>query len=418
MTITGPIRLQRTLQTRSSKVVLALTLGALIRPSVGSLARVDFKHDDPLRACVDGTPVSYFWKPAAKPIGKNTWLVDLQMGDWCHDEASCRKRCKPNTTEWLCSSKTWPASYAVGGIFWPAGNDRLKYANKVFVAYCTSDGHMGDAEAWGMQFRGDRVIKSVFRDLVSVHGLGGGSERDVLIFGGQSAGSRGAMIHLDYVSSMMGDAAKNVDVHGFLDSPYWLDIWPFPAKGNVKFDLQAQHVYRAFNVKHLGEHCIRTFPELDRWKCLFGQYRMPWVLTPYFLVAAQYDSFQLASDFSHPGRPKDPGQAAYADGFARQTVSNVRNLRRAWRDGWSELGSHGSKQNAVYSWACWNHAQSLTAPSFIHAHAGPNRTSMNNAFLQFMGWAPIDAPSTPLEWIDECDGFNCGTGCPTQELHI
>jgi len=377
---------------------------------------------DPLAVCLDGTPVSYYWKEAMQPVGRKTWMVNLQMGDWCWDEQSCKKRCPTNTTNWLCSSKTWPPTYAVTGIFWPLRktSQRLKYANKIFVAYCTSDGHMGDADAWGMHFRGARVVRNVLQDLVKRHGLGSGKGgEDLLIFGGQSAGSRGAMVHLDYVPEMLGPkAAENVKVVGFLDSPYWLDIWPFPAKGNVKFDLQAAQVWKNFNVTHLGQHCEPKFPWEEKWKCLFGQYRMPWMVTPYFLVAAQYDSFQLASDFSHSGKPRDPGQAAYAEGFARQTVVAIRNLRRAWRDGWSELGSHGDKNNAVFSWACWNHAQSLTTPSYDHAYAGPNRTTMDSAFLQFLGWEPLDMPHLPLEWIDECNGFNCGEGCPLTQLHV
>lgn len=50
------------------------------------------------------------------------------------------------------------------------------------------------------------------------------------MFAGGSAGSRGAMIHMDYVPQMLAEAGANPDgiaVVGFMDSPLWIDIPPF-----------------------------------------------------------------------------------------------------------------------------------------------------------------------------------------------
>ena len=68
----------------------------------------------------------------------------------------------------------------------------------------------------------------MLKHLVENKGLGSGlgGRRDRLIFGGASAGARGAMVHLDYVQEMLGEAASNVDVVGFLDSPAWIDKEP------------------------------------------------------------------------------------------------------------------------------------------------------------------------------------------------
>ena len=82
----------------------------------------------------------------------------------------------------------------------------LQSANKVFIMYCTSDGHMGDAGAsattHGWHFRGAAVLRATISELVQKHGLGasgGGAPPQRIIYGGGSAGSRGAMVHLDYV---------------------------------------------------------------------------------------------------------------------------------------------------------------------------------------------------------------------------
>ena len=52
--------------------------------------------------------------------------------------------------------------------------------------------------------------------------------KDLVIYGGGSAGGRGAMVHLDYISSMLGHrASANVKVVGFIDSALWIDAAPF-----------------------------------------------------------------------------------------------------------------------------------------------------------------------------------------------
>jgi hypothetical protein len=97
------------------------------------------------------------------------------------------------------------------------------------VPYCTSDAHMGDAEAFGRNFHGAAVVSAVLHELVTTHGLGTSAPPDRLLFGGLSAGARGAMVHLDYVRSMLplDEAARQrVEVRGYLDSPLWLDIAP------------------------------------------------------------------------------------------------------------------------------------------------------------------------------------------------
>ena len=65
---------------------------------------------------------------------------------------------------------------------------------------------MGDAEAFGRLFRGTAVVSAVLHELVATHGLGTGGAAappDLLLFGGLSAGARGAMAHLDFVRSML-----------------------------------------------------------------------------------------------------------------------------------------------------------------------------------------------------------------------
>lgn len=43
----------------------------------------------------------------------------------------------------------------------------------------------------------------------------------------------------------------------------------------------------------LGEECAAIYPEGEQWKCLFGEYRLPFVKTPYLMSASQFDRYQL-----------------------------------------------------------------------------------------------------------------------------
>jgi hypothetical protein len=282
----------------------------------------------------------------------------------------------------------------VGGIFFPADNDDLNHAHKVFVKYCTSDAHMGDGDAFGFQFRGKLVVQAVLKDLVQKHGLGSGmnGRKDTLIFAGGSAGARGAMVHLDYVPEMLGDAAVNVDIVGMLDSPAWIDMSPL-SSSFPGFPYITQHVHRYANVDHLGADCQLLYPDDESWKCMFGQYRLPTLKTRFFLVASQYDSYQLGNNVGHT--PSSAAEQAYAEKFAAATKALDAKVT-AMPGG-----------NGVFSWACYNHCTGTSDSGFNRKTCGTSATTMSVAFKQFLGWSS----ETSAEWIDDCKSWECGNGC-------
>lgn len=385
----------------------ALLAAALVafahRASASVMQRVLLEDQDAV--CTDGSPAGYYWSAATTAAGNSTWLVYLEGGGWCFSATSCAERCgtpsAPKTGSSLCSSRAWGDTTSEEGLFAPASSG-LADANKVFVRYCTSDGHMGNATQFGWQFRGGVVVASVIADVVRRHGLGSGvgGRQDLLVFGGGSAGARGAMVHLDYVPEMLGArAAAHVTVRGFLDSPLWLDEAPFRA-GTTSLANTTVAVHGYAEVSHLGTRCAAANPGADGWRCLFGQYRMPLVRTPYLLVASQYDAFQLGWNVGH--EPASAPEKAYAEAFAARTVALVRSLRAAWP-------ASRQSPNAVYSWACYNHCTSLTGAGFNTDKCGPLATTMDAALQQTLALQPHDG--SDFEWIDTCDGFACSTGC-------
>jgi len=445
-------------------MIRAVTITSVLVPAFANLQRQSLESVDSAAVCTDGSPASYYFKPAESdepalscdqctsqgfgedecdcgycgsyggcsftcgestlrpkwlqpprgpkcsksldsnssssnsnslPQSQNVWIVYLEGGGWCYDAESCESRCgtpsSPSTSS-LCSSKKYGDTISAHGLFYPMNDDILMNANKAYVKYCTSDAHMGDGENFGFQFRGGVVVQSVLKDLVATHGLGSGAGRDLVIFGGGSAGGRGAMVHLDYVSEMLGSAASNVDVVGFLDSPAWVDVEPFSASF-PGFPYIVQHVHSYANVDHLGSACVEAYPT-EQWKCMYGQYRLPTITTPYFLVASQADEFQLRNNVGH--KPSSSEEQSYAQNFAALTRDLVASVKVA------------SPGNAVYSWQCYNHCVATQHSGFDQLTVNGN--TMDEALQQFLGWLP-ETTSPALSWIDTCTDFACGSGC-------
>lgn len=101
---------------------------------------------------------------------------------------------------------------------------------------------------------------------------------------------------------------------------------------------QTQQVLAMTNASaRLGAECSAAFPDAaDKWRCLYGEFRAPYVRVPFFLSASQYDSFQLHSNLGHPppySRPEAEAVEAFrergllpARKRARQTACRVRLL--------------------------------------------------------------------------------------------
>lgn len=110
-------------------------------------------------------------------------------------------------------------------------NNPLHDYNKVYLAYCTSDGHMGDIDQPSyhsnptFQFRGRRVIRALVKDVA-----GQMEDGATVFFGGFSAGARGAMMHLDQTKEYIQKNVKDSKVYGIIDSAAYMDVEPISLK--------------------------------------------------------------------------------------------------------------------------------------------------------------------------------------------
>jgi len=205
---------------------------------------------------------------------------------------------------------------------------------------------------------------------------------------------------LDYAQSMLreagvADAERAVDVVGFLDSPLWVDVGPYHPRRETLAD-QCAGVYTHFNVEHTDPQCLRQHAG-ESWKCIMGEYRLPYLRTPYFAIASQYDSFQLNTLLGHD--PRSRSEVAFANKMQSHTSAVLKSISRRWAD-------DVPRRSVLYSWACFNHATTLGDAGFS---SGTVRgMSIRKAFLLFLG----HGGSAPAALIEDCHGFGCGAHCP------
>ena len=235
------------------------------------------------------------------------------------------------TSSDLTTNKYWKHNIAKTGIFDDNSTLNPLYdANKIYVPYCTSDAYMGyklPSKATNMIFMGQQIIYAVINTLISSpqYGLGSVPNRDILVFSGCSAG--GLMVNLDYLSTeIIPNSVVLKSIFGILDSGLYIDIQPYISTYTSLGD-QTQSVYHYMNCTQrvMNSICGDYYTnENERWKCLFGQYKMPLLNISHIINAAQYDSYQLSvNEGSENIETYTNAQKEYAENPFRSTMRNV-----------------------------------------------------------------------------------------------
>jgi hypothetical protein len=430
----------------------------LIAPAVGESQQLDLimfddTNSDPLAVCNDGSRGGYYCGKAMDPAQSNMFVIHLPGGGQCYDQASCDGRAVD-----LMTSKLFQKTIPVDGLL---SNDPEKTplwgANKAQLGYCSSDGYMGDAPAseatWGYHFRGQRLVHSLFQALIKDHNF---NNATAVYLTGASAGARGMMTQADQLVQLYVPESARSNVMAYLDSPYYLDVTPYSPQFQG-FQYQEQQKYLYYNTTAvLSDDCIAAYPDLsEQWKCQYGQYRMPFVRTPYFLVASQYDAYQLEGNTQTEPVLYTDDTTAYAESFGATVRSDLDTLATTvgaptyrtggrsgrrndgdgaglnakhkkhvratsavtagglrahtttrYGNGLSHVGGYG-----MLSWACYNHATSTSAGFYTIATS--EGVTQKTAFEAYLAAQPTSTTngSWSMVWMDGCTTFACGTGC-------
>jgi len=302
----------------------------------------------------------------------------------------------------------------------------------VWVPYCTSDGWLGDVSAGdadmnyptgnGTQaplfpggFRGARVVRAVVTSLVKKEGLGSTQSSRVL-FGGCTPG---AVANLDsFAEQMLAEGVKPVDgtVQGIFDSAMLLDVAPIaPGPGRQAppaMAAMAQAAYALMNGSALVKPACAAAYANETWRCVFGQYSLPFVATPYLLVQPQFDRAQLMYD----GGPRP--------GSSNASVQYALAFQAAAQQALAGLPTAAQSRSAVVSSACFSYCTSLTAAFWnspvARSPGGGGRASLfaGSELRQEGSAAPLTLDAALTLWffkgerrlrvVDECVGWRCG----------
>jgi hypothetical protein len=250
------------------------------------------------------------------------------------------------------------------------------------------------------QFRGAATVLAVFQDLQTNMGLSSGAQ---VLFGGCSAGARGAMVHLDNVAQMLAPAG--ITVRGLLDSSLWVNFPPMDPSAVMGSSLLNQTYLASLFLNAdslIPAACAAAYPGAT-WKCLFGQYRMPFLQTPYFLAQSQFDDFQTNIDCN--ASPVDDTlleQGGTVPGL-QQTIECFASVQQDIRTVLQSLPTPEQGSSGVFSSVCSAHCTTGGADYWTVTVNGASLSSLVAAW-----WYGNDTPYV----VSSCTGaVECMDSC-------
>ncbi|MEW5987817.1 MAG: pectin acetylesterase-family hydrolase [Chloroflexota bacterium] len=261
--------------------------------------------------CNDGSAAGYYWRPGSGD-GVNRWVIFLQGGGMCNDNASCDARQDPiNGTPGLMTNRNWPPTEPGEGILSPSDviNPDFYNANHVYVRYCSSDSWSGDRPAspatGGYAFRGKRIVRAVINALMDpaiTPSPNLAEARDVL-FTGTSAGGCAVLVHLDWLAGVLPQAT----VRGIDDAGWLQNIEPFDK--TLPWPSEQLAVGYAFWNGWVDNSCAAAYPGSPS-LCYFGIYAYPHLAAEMAVQAAQRD-MQVLTEWYGITDPTQPDQETY-----------------------------------------------------------------------------------------------------------
>ncbi|MEW5986280.1 MAG: pectin acetylesterase-family hydrolase [Chloroflexota bacterium] len=272
------------------------------------------------QVCNDGTRSGYYLRRGSGS-GVNRWIIYLQGGGACYDNATCAQR--KASTPGLMTSKRWKTTLLGEGILSPSSSNNPDFynANHIYVPYCSSDGWSGDRAASsatnGMAFRGRRIVQGVIAQLKNSTLTPSPNLNDAtsVLFTGTSAGGAGVLVNLDWVTTQVPQAV----VKGIDDAGWLLDIAPYDTGLPSARDRFA--LGYSFWTATVDSDCAAAYAATP-YLCYFGVYAYPYISTPMAVQMAQRDKNTL-EEWYGVVEPYDSGELAFIETFAPQIRTSL-----------------------------------------------------------------------------------------------
>ncbi len=204
------------------------------------------KSTYPQAVCNDGTQGAYVLR-AGQGSGVNRWVISLEGGSDCYDDASCSSRAASSGDLISTAPIAGNPSLApgMGGLLSQEASTNPDFydANEVQIVYCSSDDWSGaksgagafnanDDTTWN--FQGRAILDAAIADLKANHGLNGATE---VMFTGQSAGGLGVYVNTNYVAKLVPSSARFV---AYSDAAFYNEVNVFNASVAPPYDDPSQ----------------------------------------------------------------------------------------------------------------------------------------------------------------------------------
>ena len=336
-------------------MVLAATLAALMLPGLAK-AGVSCGHAnadgamlctidpslDPRALCNDGT-LPVFWVRPGSGAGATQWVIWLEGGGQCIDQASCAARAQGGDSGFV-TANGFGAGAGQGILASDARtNPALHNANTVLVHYCSSDFWSGnkassaafDPDAPGTwYFEGRRIALAAAASLAEL-GLGFGPGTTRIVLGGSSAGGVGIAVT---ARDLLPTLPAAPDIRLVEDAGFALDFGQYDPQAPAPY----VHAGRANAFLALFEAGMalwngtgdalctaQSTTPAERAACYSSAiFQRGYITVPAFVAESQLDMAQITDelcpqDYGNCGVSHDPRsmQGQYATAFGAQMGS-------------------------------------------------------------------------------------------------
>ncbi|XP_057735174.1 pectin acetylesterase 12-like isoform X1 [Arachis stenosperma] len=297
--------------------------------------------------CLDGTLPGYHLDRGFGS-GANSWLVHLEGGGWCNTVRNCvyRKNSRRGSSTYMESQIQFT------GILSNKAEENPDFFNwnRVKLRYCDGASFSGDSELESeqLQFRGQKIWLAAIEELM----FQGMQTANQALLSGCSAGGLASLIHCDEFRSLFPESTK---VKCLSDAGFFLDA--VDVSGNRTLRNLFEGVVQLQDVqKNLPKSCL---DQLDPTSCFFPQNMVQHIETPWFLLNAAYDSWQVQASLApHSADPNGfwsdckanhanctSSQIQFLQDFRDQLLNNLKDFAN-------------TPQTGLFINSCFAHCQS------------------------------------------------------------
>ncbi|RNA27451.1 palmitoleoyl- carboxylesterase NOTUM [Brachionus plicatilis] len=254
------------------------------------LQKVDLNNSDAV--CNDGSPASYYMRST----GSKVWIVLLEGGYFCYDQASCSQRYLNSYN--LTTSRMNSNFKFSNGILSSDPNENPKWSNinMVEIPYCSSDLWTGRKKSDEFSFMGYEIVSAVFDDLIKKTSI---AQSELVMLTGVSAGGIGVLMNAERIQKMFSLHAPKTKLKLVIDSSWQLDLpYSYLCTGNEclmkKFFDNAIKYWNAA----IPDECARK-ENGSMWNCFLPKKILNFIKMPVFVIQSKFDETQLLEQFNH-----------------------------------------------------------------------------------------------------------------------